>query len=237
MYEFMRKQQDSHWWFRGRLKCMEAFLRGANALRVRGNVLDIGSGFGSMVPLLQRMGDVDAIEVNPEVFPHLRNRGVKRIYQIENFPDQLPGQKYDVVAMFDVLEHIQDDAKAVRLLHDEVLKANGLAVISVPAYNWLWSVHDVRAHHFRRYGQKELVSLFRKAGFTEIRTTYFMTMLLPLAIVQRFVERSFSGCESSSLLPKVIGELFYKVFASERMLIKGRGLPFGLSIALVGRRA
>jgi len=235
MYDFHKGQQDSHWWFRGRRKCIEAFFQASGVGGQGHEILDIGSGFGALVPLLRQMGEVDALEVSSETFPYLRTRGVREIFPVGDFPQSFPPKKYDIVTMFDVLEHIENDVKAVRTICNRLLSEKGVVVVTVPAYKWLWSTHDIRSHHFRRYGRKELVALFKQNGFQEVYASYFMTVLLPLAVLDRLVAKMLPACNHSLVMPKALNALLFSLFASERLLIRKLRLPLGLSLALMGR--
>ena len=219
----------------GKEKCIEAFLEARKRACRRAGILDIGSGFGSMVPLLRRLGIVDALEVNAETIPQLERRGVRNVYCCKTFPDELPSKRYDIVTMFDVLEHIRDDEKAVRVIHDKLLTDKGLLIVTVPAYQWLWSSHDTKSHHFRRYNRSKLSDLFCRSGFKGLHVSYFMSLLFPIAVLQRITEKVNPGLDSVKV-PRFVNALLYSLFSSESMLIRKGPLPFGLSLALIGRR-
>ena len=98
-------------------------------------------------------------------------------------------ETFDVVAAFDVVEHCEDDALAVAEL-TRVLRPGGRLLLSVPAYQWAWSDHDVRAGHYRRYTRPRLVRRVERAGLTVERSTY-----------------AFGRCSRSSLAERVTRRL------------------------------
>jgi 2-polyprenyl-3-methyl-5-hydroxy-6-metoxy-1,4-benzoquinol methylase len=93
---------------------------------------------------------------------------------------ELEVEPADAIVMHDVLEHIEDDAGAVAKLH-ALLAPNGVAVISVPAYQWLFGHHDVQLGHYRRYTRRKLVSLF-EGVFDVEASRYYGAALIPVAL-------------------------------------------------------
>ena len=101
-------------------------------------------------------------------------------------PTALPfaDEAFDVVAAFDVVEHCEDDALAVSELA-RVLAPGGRMLLSVPAYQWAWSDHDVRAGHHRRYTRPRLERVVEGAGLTVDRSTYAFGAVFPLFVAER----------------------------------------------------
>lgn len=137
--------------------------------------------------------------------------------------------------MLDVLEHIDDDAGALAALHD-LLRPRGRLLITVPAYQWLWSGHDVVAHHRRRYTARQLRSRLAEAGFAVSYLSYFNTFLFPLIATKRLLSR-ISGWEGGSDMEAgtspVASRVLRTVFGAERHLLRWFRLPFGVSIVVL----
>lgn len=230
LYEFHKNRQFDHWWFRGRAKVVESFMDH----HVRGRdlrILDIGSGYGSMIPILRKWGEVDVLEPHADSHETLRDLGAQTIHGLESFPSQCPDSQYDLVTLFDVLEHIREDAQALRALSDKTLCGGGKLVLTVPAYPWLWTKRDEQNLHFRRYTRKSLKTALERAGFRKIRVSYFMTILFPLALIQRLLARWFGGSGDEGENPRRgMNYLFSRIFGAERRLIRRVNLPFGLSL-------
>ena len=111
-----------------------------------------------------------------------RERGLARVVQggIEDAERLLPGG-FDAVTLLDVVEHLDDDVAALRTA-GRLLRPGGTLLVTVPAYQWLWSGHDVVNQHRRRYTSGRLRSALSAAGIAEARVTYFNGLLLPLAV-------------------------------------------------------
>ena len=143
----------------------------------------------------------------------------------------------DLVTSMDVIEHLDDDAVALRE-YRRVLRPGGWLLLTVPAYQWLWSAHDEWAAHRRRYRARGLADVVASAGFVVERVTYFNSFLVPPAAVLRRtpVRRLVKGSndEVGASSPRV-DRVMTKLSAAERRWARRRRVPFGLSIALVAR--
>ena len=147
---------------------------------------------------------------------------------------------FDLVAAFDVLEHIDDDTGVLRGLY-RAARPGGVLLVTVPQHPWLWSRADHDARHVRRYTRGQLVSRVTQAGFTPLRTTSFVTLLLPLMVLSRWGERLERRAEHDTLddlvPPTLINSMFERVLALERFAIRrGVDLPAGGSLVLVATK-
>jgi hypothetical protein len=146
----------------------------------------------------------------------------------------------DAVCFFDVLEHLDDDVAALRAASSR-LNPGGLIFATVPAYQWLWSSHDVINHHRRRYTASSLLSSLDHARLEAIVLGYYNSRLFPLAVTKRLMDRKRNGA-LESLLPvpaQPLNELLYRVFRSEKKRLTGqpaRPFSFGLSLVLVAKQ-
>ena len=95
---------------------------------------------------------------------------------------------FDVVAAFDVVEHCEPEAVAVAELA-RVLVPGGRLLVSVPAYQWAWSDHDVRAGHHRRYTRPRIVAALEAAGLRVERSTYAFALVFPMFAAERLLRR------------------------------------------------
>ena len=105
LYDFHKNNQFSHWWFKGRNRIIESFLK-KEIKSTNNDIIDVGAGYGVCVPVLKKFGNVDAIEPYIKAHPYLKELGVDKVYSITNFPTEIPDKKYDIVTFFDVLEHL-----------------------------------------------------------------------------------------------------------------------------------
>lgn len=201
----------------------------------------MGAGTGQTIPVLARWGDVDAVEISSVGREHLiANPHVRRLYE-QPIPFAIP-QRYDVITALDVIEHLADDAEAVRWIHDSLLPG-GLFVCAAPAYQWMFSPHDVALGHYRRYTAGRVSSLLRDRAFDVRAAGYFNMTLFPLAVLSRIAwslrTRAGEGQErkQSSHLPGFADRMFFGVLSREAALIgRGARLPYGLSVITVGMK-
>jgi SAM-dependent methyltransferase len=146
---------------------------------------------------------------------------------------------FDLAVTLDVIEHLEDDLGALRELRRTVAPGGSL-LVTVPAYPWLWSGHDEINHHYRRYTRRSLQHVAEQAGWEQVRTTYFNSLLLPAAIILRVLDRLSTKTTESSLdlwvPPAPLNWLLERPLAFEAGLItRGGRIPAGLSLLAVFR--
>jgi SAM-dependent methyltransferase len=148
-------------------------------------------------------------------------------------------EEFDVVGSFDVLEHIEDDRAVLREIH-RALRPGGGVLITVPQHEWLWSPADTGAEHVRRYTRADLVGKLHDAGFTMLRLTSFVSLLLPFMTISRLHARwrpASYDLEAELRTPPLLDAAFERVMGVERTLIRrGLSLPAGGSLLAVARR-
>lgn len=96
--------------------------------------------------------------------------------------------EFDAIGAFDVLEHIEDDRIVLSEIH-KALKPQGVVILTVPQHPWLWSQADDYACHVRRYTESEIEEKLRSSGFKILRSTSFVSFLLPLMIISRLLNK------------------------------------------------
>jgi SAM-dependent methyltransferase len=238
-YEEMARLQNRHWWFLGRRQIMRSMLASLD-LPGGARILEVGSGTGSNLALLSEFGRVVGLEMSGEAIAFARAQGLEVPGKVQLHLGRCPEdlamfqQPFDLICLFDVLEHIDDDRSALAALAS-LLKPGGSLLISVPAYQWLWGPHDESLHHKRRYRQGDLVRLCGETGLEVVRSTYFNSLLLPVAMAARVWDKLRGGKQASGTrLPAApVNTGLKEVFAFERHLLKRVSLPFGLSILAV----
>ena len=146
----------------------------------RPQVLEIGCGDGWLLESYADRADVTGVEPDPQMISESpRRQWIQHRSWAAGPPEPAPPRQ-DIVFMFDVLEHIEDEPRALREIHD-VLKPGGVLVMSVPACPGLWSDHDVVNNHFRRYTREGLKTALMDSGLqVEQCHALFAWLLLPL---------------------------------------------------------
>jgi SAM-dependent methyltransferase len=236
-YELQTHQaEDRHWWYRGRRTVLDGVLDGLD-LPQQARILDAGCGSGRNMVELASLGTVTGIELSQTsvALARERNRGKVVAGSILQMP--FAEDSFDLAMSLDVIEHLEDDLAALRELR-RVVAPGGALLVTVPAYQWLWSGHDEINHHHRRYTRRSLQRVAELAGWRQQRTTYFNSLLLPVAILLRILERVNTKTTESSLdlwvPPEPLNWLLERPLALEAALIKAGGrIPAGLSLLAV----
>jgi SAM-dependent methyltransferase len=227
----MAAHDSTHWWYRARREILADYLTRYGKLPGDARILEIGCGTGHNLPMLAAFGAVEAIEIDPAARAIASER-LGRPVGDAPLP-ALPGIErgaYDLVAVLDVVEHIEDDVAALAAMKS-LLKPGGKILIAVPAHQWLWSAHDVVNHHHRRYSKATLRAAITAAGLKPARLSYFNSLLFPLAAAARIAGRMTGRDDSDDSPPaKPLNMLFEKVFGLERYLVGRVPMTPGVSI-------
>jgi SAM-dependent methyltransferase len=238
-YELQTHQvEDRHWWYRGRRTVIERVLGGLG-LPARARILDAGCGSGRNMVELVRHGTVTGVELSKTSVDLARARGAGEVIEGSVLDMPFPQDSFDLAVSLDVIEHLEDDLGALRELRRTVAPGGAL-LVTVPAYQWLWSGHDEINHHQRRYTRRSLQRVAEQAGWEQVRTTYFNSLLLPVAILLRLLDRINTKTTESSLdlwvPPEPLNWLLERPLALEAWLIaRGGRIPCGLSLLAVFR--
>ncbi len=234
IYDRMAELDARHWWYRARREVLRALVSRNIAPTAGRRILEIGCGTGHNLAMLGSFGTIDAVELDPaarEVASQRLGKSVldARLPQLEGVDRAC----YQIVAALDVIEHVEDDVAALKALAS-CLEPGGRMLITVPAFPWMWSGHDVANHHFRRYTKATLRNAAEQAGLTVEFMGWFNSILFPFAALNRLAAR-VTGKEGSAdaMPPAPINALFETLFGLERYLIGKLPLPPGVSIAAV----
>ncbi len=231
VYERMAAHDTTHWWYRARRDILADYLTRWGGLPGDARILEIGCGTGHNLPMLAQFGEIDAIEIDETAGAKASERLGKPV-GTSPLPELVgvePGS-YDLVAVLDVIEHVEDDVAALKAIA-AVLKPGGKILITVPAHQWMWSAHDVVNHHKRRYSKAGFEALLAKAGLQGSKLGYFNSLLFPVAVAARFAGKLMGKDDSDdSPPPKPLNTLFEGIFRLERHMVGRVPLPPGLSL-------
>ena len=231
--------EDSSFWFEHRNACLRALVR---RLPPAGAICDIGGGNGFVARALIDAGfGVVVIEPREEGARNAVRRGVPIVICATLASAQFREGSLPAVGIFDVLEHVKDDAAFLHEIH-RCLAPGGRLYITVPAFPWLWSHDDVTAGHFRRYTRASLIARIEAAGFASLYASYIFSPLpLPLLAL-----RSLPSLFGHYALPsQTYGRLHEgrargftnRIWAAElRRIESGRSIPVGSSCLLVAEK-
>lgn len=236
IYQSMRQVEDRHWWFVGRRNIVSDIIN-RHLHTPQAKILDAGCGTGGNLLMLSRYGQVDAFELDDAARASANDRQIT-VVRYGCLPDDLPrfDYKFDLIVMLDVLEHIDDDSSALQVLSDH-LTDDGIILVTVPAFAWLWSKHDDIHHHRRRYHMNDIRMAVERAGLEVKSASYFNIFLFPLIATVRIIQRLFPPTQSASadlrIPPIQANRLLCWSFSLERYLLRYFKLPFGVSLLAI----
>jgi len=224
-------EQPDYWWYRARADLLETAL--GSYVGEPQRVLDIGSADGPSVGWLRGKGIQVALDLDPR---GLEPGGVCGSALALPFSDAV----FDVVAAFDVIEHCEPEATALREVA-RILKPGGRFLMSVPAYQWAWTHFDEHNHHHRRYTRQRAVAAVAGAGLEVRRATYAFAGTFPFFAADRLRTRVTERGRPAEPLPDGavpalphlspgLDRMLYRLAMLDRRMLAHRSLPFGSSV-------
>jgi len=235
------KLEREHWWFRARSNILAAQV--ARTIPPRARILNVGAAMGASSEMLGRFVSVTSVEYEKACCDFVSRHFGKTFINASITDLPFPAASFDLVCAFDVIEHVQDDARAVAEMM-RVCRPGGLVMVTVPAFMALWSHHDEVNHHVRRYRMPRLKRLFQRDGDV-VRASYFNAFLfLPILgvrlatklVPQRWI-RSGAGSDFTLASSRLLDSIFYGVLSFENFWLgAGLTLPFGVSILVSSKK-
>jgi SAM-dependent methyltransferase len=234
--------EDGSFWFRHRNRCIAALVGNFQPPPAL-PFADIGGGNGFVSQMLSGLGlRTVLIEPGESGIRHARERGLAELVQASIVDLDVIPASLGAIGLFDVVEHIEQDADALRSLRP-MLADGGRIYATVPAHAWLWSSVDVDAGHFRRYTSGQLRRLFESAGFTVDFCSYYFWPLPPAMWLMRTLPERLGARARPQRQARVKSEhghesrwLQRSLAWEESMLRNGRRVPFGASLILAASR-
>ena len=240
-FEKLAPLEERHFWFRSRNELILWALR--KWFRLDGKFLEIGCGTAFVLSALERA--MPGLELyGSEIHANGLKQAGRRLKRAQLFQmdaRRIPyRQEFDLVGMFDVLEHIPEDEIVLSQAHS-ALKTGGGLILTVPQHGFLWSYVDEISHHMRRYEKADLVAKVRNAGFEVLGSASFVSLLMPALLLSRTgkkeVDGSFDPDKELKIHP-LTNAILGMVLGLERLMIRmGIRFPFGGSLILAARKA
>lgn len=237
--DYKAKSSKDIWWFKGKRDLLNVLLNKYCDNKINLSILDVGCGTGEDLDIISRFGNVTIIDISKEALNLISDNLVERkiLCDIQKINKDLYN-KFDIVIMLDILEHIRDDDLAIDQCY-KALKKDGTLIMLVPAVSRIYSAHDKALQHYRRYDKKFLFEKIDRKFKT--KKIFYWNSILSLPIFLFKILRRGSkkgGTDISSFpLPKFINNFFYYTLKFENFLIKkGIHLPIGVSLIAIAKK-
>lgn len=221
-----------HWWWRVREEALLEVIEDECPRKGQCKILDVGCGDGWFFPKLRRFGEVEGVD------PHVSAQCGESagVYSCQ-FDDRFqPGKHYDLILMLDVLEHLSNPTSALQRALS-LLARDGKLIVTVPAFNIVWTHHDRINGHLTRYTKSRLGALARSAGLQVKSVRYWFMWTFPVKLAMRMLEGLGVRKRKQPRVPsQYVNNALYAFSRFERALLWRRGAPFGTTLVAVGVR-
>ncbi len=230
--------EETHWWFVVRRKLFSGVISDLD-VPADAAVVDIGTGTGANLRLLRDMGftNVTGIDPSADAARWCAQKGLGDVRQGDVRALPLPDGSVDLVLATDIVEHVDDDARAVAEIR-RVLKPGGVALFTVPAFPSLWGLQDDRSHHYRRYRMAPFLALLRGGGLEVEKRFHFNYLLFaPIYLTRQIVSMLKLKLDSENDINNAfVNWVLTAIFGLDVAMAPRLNLPFGVSIFALARR-
>jgi 2-polyprenyl-3-methyl-5-hydroxy-6-metoxy-1,4-benzoquinol methylase len=238
-FERLAKLEENSWWFNARNRLIHWMLDSYTS--GKGQYIEIGCGTGFVLNMVAERHpefELKGAEFYDDGLSFARQRVPEASFEQLDARQFSQQSVYDVIAAYDVLEHIDQDQSVLNNIHT-ALNDSGKMCITVPQHKWLWSVTDEYAGHERRYTKQELINKVEAAGFKVDACFSFVSLLLPLMWLSRLNQpslESYDPLKEHQIAPW-LNKLLDNIMKCELFLIKkGIRFPLGGSLALIASK-
>ena len=236
-YKKMFEFEDKHFWFVAREKICQSLIDDIIYNSSVGRILDYGCGTGKLVEKLQKLyqnKEIYGVDIFNKVLSIAQKRKIANIIDLKK--RHPPKNYFDLILCLDVLEHVKDDLALLRHLKT-LLRKNGKLLLTVPAYNFLWSGEDYVSNHIRRYTRVKLKKKISQSGFRIKKISYFNTFLffplIAVLLTKRIFQPRTMYLSDIQNIPESLNKILTRIFVSEKYFLKFASFPFGASIIVV----
>jgi dolichyl-phosphate beta-glucosyltransferase len=226
--------EDEHWWHVAKRRLVREYID--SSLEPR-RCLDIGCGGGAMLAEAASHGGVVGMDLSLAALHHARERRIPALLLSEAAAVPLAAGSFSTVLALDIIEHHAQPEALLREIH-RVLVPGGRVIVTVPAFEWMWSYADDVLGHYRRYTRLQLARELAASGLVVTRASYVHAWLLPVAWAFRTIRTLLrqTGAADDFAVPRLLNQLLLSVCAVERRIVSKRDLRFGLSVFAVAHK-
>ncbi|MEF3279771.1 MAG: class I SAM-dependent methyltransferase [Elusimicrobiota bacterium] len=233
--EYLKIDLDN-WWFRSRNDII-SYLLLSNFKDKKIKIIDIGCAGGSLLFYLKKKGfeNLYGMDNNKSIIGSKNFKNINIVLG-DALKTEFKNDFFDVVISSDILEHIENDEKAIEETN-RILKKGGIFIVFVPAFKFLWSYHDVINEHKRRYTKRDLVNIIEKHGFKILKASYWnFSFFIPALLIRWF--KGFFRIRSNDYykLPYLINKFIILILKFENFILRFINFPFGVSVFVVAKK-
>lgn len=237
LYEAFYRVEQEHRWFRSRRHIVSRFIE---KLQVPNGstVIDVWCGTGAFLEELGTRFNAWGVDSSPMAVDFCQSRGIVNVHQGSLDDLDLPDNSVPLITLMDVIEHLDDDSGMLEAAREK-LGPGGHAIITVPAYQFLWTAHDTANMHKRRYIRTMLNSVVTGAGLEVKKISYYNTILFPLMALSRLAEKLLGSQSVDSRMKtpaRSINWLFERLFSAEYPWLSRFSFPYGGSLICIARK-
>jgi SAM-dependent methyltransferase len=246
-FDLMDNSVESSFWVDSRTRLFKRLVIKYRSSKKRTKYLEIGCANGDFIRHLEGLDwlDITGSEVYLKGLINAKKISNKSEYIQYDVTKGVLEERYDMITAFDVIEHLEDDDLALHNIN-EMLEDDGVLLISVPQYMFLWSRLDEIVMHKRRYSKKRLIDGLKSNGFIIEYCTSFVFLLFPLMLLSRLFDKKKNHDDvtlnSEELqrrvnIPSALNVIFDNIVRiDERLINLGLSLPFGGTLIVVARK-
>jgi len=233
----MAKIEDNYWWFKQKRSLVKSLINKYAAKGSKLKLLDCGCGTGKTMELLQTYGTVYGTDFDIDCVNYCKKRGFKKLNQQDITKPLKYKEKFDVMVVTDVLEHIESDKLAVKQL-TKSLNKNGILIMTVPAHQWMFGHWDEMLQHKRRHTVKSVNKLLSsEKNLTVVKSGYYNFQSFPPALLSNFVIMKLVKPKSQFWnTPKIINQILIVTGMVDNFLALHTPFYFGLSVYAVAKK-
>lgn len=236
LYRDLYNLEESHWWHISKRRIVANYIK--HYLKKKtAKILDVGCGTGKNLESFKEFGEIYGLDSSKEAMEFCKKRGLKNIKLGEAEKMPFKASSFDVVTLLDVLEHT-DDNKTLREVY-RVLRKDGILIITVPAFSWLWSNWDKVLHHKRRYNKNDIINILKKNSFAVTYISYLYSFLVLPALIIRKIKQKLLKKEYTSdfrLSNSLLNWIMNYITKIEFKIAQKISIPVGTTILVIAKK-